>query len=107
MRPLKNTAEVAVIGAGLAGLSAARHIARLGRMVTLFERSGLFGGLVATIGEVEGIPVPGKFSGQDLAIHLLEDARKAAVNIVQTGVSSMQLGETLILTDDENKTYHP
>jgi thioredoxin reductase (NADPH) len=107
MRPLKNTCEIAVIGGGLAGLSAARHAARLGRLVTLFERSGLFGGLVATIDEVDGIPVPGKFSGQDLAIHLLEDARKAAVQIVQAGVANIELDTRLTLRDEENRTYHP
>ena len=64
--------RVAIVGGGLAGLSAARHVARLGRHVTLFEGTGLFGGQVATIDEVDGIPVPGKFSGQDLATHLLE-----------------------------------
>ena len=107
MRPLKNMCEVAVIGGGLAGLSAARHAARLGRLVTLFEGSGLFGGLVATIGEVDGLPVPGKFSGQDLAIHLLEDARKAGVQVVETGVAKIELDKRLTLTDQENKTYHP
>jgi thioredoxin reductase (NADPH) len=107
MRPLKNTCEIAVIGGGLAGLSAARHAARLGRLVTLFERSGLFGGLVATIDEVDGILVPGKFSGQDLAIHLLEDARKAAVQIVQAGVANIELDTRLTLRDEENRTYHP
>jgi thioredoxin reductase (NADPH) len=107
MRSLKNSCEVAVIGGGLAGLSAARHAVRLGRLVTLFEASGLFGGLVATIGEVDGLPVPGKFSGQDLAIHLLQDARKAAVQVVQTGVAKLDLGKRLTLTDHENKTYHP
>ena len=50
MRPLKNLCEVAVIGGGLAGLSAARHAARLGRLVTLFEGTPLFGGLVAIMG---------------------------------------------------------
>jgi len=107
MRPLKNLCEIAVIGAGLAGLSAARHAARLGRLVTLFEGSGLFGGLVATIDEVDGIPVPGKFSGQDLAMHLLEDARTAGVQVVSASVAKIELDKRLSLTDQENKTYHP
>ena len=107
MRPLKNLCEIAVIGGGLAGLSAARHAARLGRLVTLFESSALFGGLVATVGEVDGVPVPGKFSGQDLAIHLLEDARKAGVRIVQSGAARVELERRLTLTDQENAVYHP
>ena len=107
MRPLKNPCEVAVIGGGLAGLSAARHAARLGRLVTLFEGSALFGGLVATVGEVDGVPVPGKFSGQDLAMHLLEDARKAGVRIVQSGVAKVELERRLTLTDQESAIYHP
>ena len=107
MRPLKNPCEVAVIGGGLAGLSAARQAARLGRSVTLFEGSALFGGLVATIDEVDGIPVPGKFSGQDLAIHLLEDVRKAAVQIVQAGIASLKLDARLTLIDEEARSYHP
>jgi thioredoxin reductase (NADPH) len=107
MRPLKNLCEVAVIGGGLAGLSAARHAARLGRLVTLFESTGLFGGLVATVGEVEGIPVPGKFSGQDLAIHLLEDARKAGVRIVEGVVAKIELGPRLTLTEQNGNTQFP
>jgi thioredoxin reductase (NADPH) len=107
MRPLKNTCEVTIIGGGLGGLSAARHAVRLGRLVTLFERSGLFGGLVATIDEVDGIPVPGKFSGQDLAIHLLEDARKAGVQIVDAGITKIELGKRLALTDERSRTYYP
>jgi thioredoxin reductase (NADPH) len=107
MRPLKNTCEVAVIGGGLAGLSAARHAVRLGRLVTLFEGSGMYGGLVATIGEIDGLPMPGKFSGQDLAIHLLEEARKSAVQIVETGVARIELDTRLALTDQENRTFHP
>jgi thioredoxin reductase (NADPH) len=107
MRPLKNTSAVAVIGGGLAGLTAARHAARLGRLVTLFEASGLFGGQVATIDEVDGLSVPGTFSGQALALHLLEDARKAAVRVVATGVAKLELDKRLTLTDQDNKNYHP
>jgi thioredoxin reductase (NADPH) len=107
VRPLKNLCEIAVVGGGLAGLSAARHAARLGHLVTLFEGSALWGGLVATVGEVDGVPVPGKFSGQDLAIHLLEDARKAGVRIVQAAVANVELENRLTLTDQENGIYHP
>lgn len=107
MRPLKNMCEVAVIGGGMAGLSAARHAARLGRMVTLFEGTGLYGGLVATIGEVEGLPVPGEFSGQDLAMPLLTDARKVGVQIVETEISAIDLGEKLTITAEDGKAYHP
>jgi thioredoxin reductase (NADPH) len=107
MRPLKNLCEVAVIGGGLAGLSAARHAARLGRLVTLFETGGLFGGQIATIGEVDGLLVPGKFSGQDLAMHLLQDARKSAVRVIETGIAKIGLNTRLVITDVSNKTYHP
>ena len=107
MRPLKNLSEVAIIGGGLAGLSAARHAARLGRLVTLFEGSAMFGGLVATVDHVDGIPVPGKFSGQDLAVHLLEDARKVGVRIVQAAVEKMEVDARLTLTDQEHAAYHP
>lgn len=107
MRPLKNTCEIAVVGGGLAGLSAARHAARLGCLVTLFEGAGLFGGQVATIDEVEGVPAPGRFSGQDLAIHLLEDARKVGVQIVESSIAGMTLNGRVALQDEGGKAYHP
>lgn len=107
MRPLKNDCEVAVIGGGLAGLAAARHAVRLGRLVTLFESAGLFGGQVATVGHVDGLPIPGHFSGQDIAIPLLEEIRKVGVQIVETGISKIELGKTITLRDQGDKTYHP
>ena len=59
--------------------------------MTLFEGSALFGGLIATVDEVDGMLVPGKFSGQDLAIHLLEDARKVGVRVVQAGIEKFEM----------------
>jgi thioredoxin reductase (NADPH) len=106
-RPLKNMCEVAVIGGGMAGLSAARHAARLGRLVTLFEGTGMYGGQVATVGEVWGLPTGGQTAGQDLAIPLLEDCRKVGVQVVEANVTSLELGERLRLTDEQGVVYKP
>lgn len=106
MRPIKNMSEIVVVGGGLGGLTAARHAARLGRHVTLFENSGLYGGQVATIDQVEGLSVPGKFSGQDMAIHLLEDARKRGVTIVESGINKLEVDGKLRVVDDEQRTYN-
>lgn len=106
-RPLKNLEEIAVIGGGLAGLSAARHAARLGRLVTLFEGSGLYGGLVATIGEVDDLPFPGTWSGQDLAMHLFEQAKKVGVRVVEWPVVRLAAAESLELIDGSGARYNP
>jgi thioredoxin reductase (NADPH) len=106
-RPLKNMCEVAVIGGGMAGLSAARHAARLGRLVTLFEGTGMYGGQVATVGEVWGLPTGGRPAGQDLAIPLLEECRKVAVQLVEANVTKLELGDRLVLTDEQGVVYKP
>ena len=106
-RPLKNLCEIAVIGGGLAGLAAARHAARLGRLVTLFEGSGLWGGQVATVDHVDGLPLPGEFSGQDMAIPMLEEARKVGIRVVEASIDKLEAGERLVLTDWEGAAHYP
>ena len=106
-RPLKNLCEVAVIGGGLAGLAAARHAARLGRLVTLFENSGMWGGQVATVEHVDGLPIPGNFSGQDLAIPMLEEAQKVGVRVVEAQIDRLEAGSQLVLTDWEGALHYP
>ena len=100
-------AEIVVIGGGLAGLSAARQATRLGRLVTLFEGSGMYGGQVATAEQVDGLGVPGPLSGQDVAIHLLEEARKTGVQVIETPIVSVEAGDQLTITDEEGRSYHP
>jgi thioredoxin reductase (NADPH) len=107
VRPFKNKAEIAVIGGGLAGLTAAAHAARLGHFVTLFEASYMYGGQVATILDVDGMMLPGTFSGQDIAIHLLEEARKLGVETIETPVSALAANPRLTLTDETGKDYFP
>lgn len=99
--------EISVIGGGLAGLSAALHAARIGRHVTLFEGSGIYGGLVATVDEVDGLGVPGHFTGQDVAIHLLEEARKLGVQVIESPVSALDTGARLALTVEDGQTFLP
>ncbi|MGE3690875.1 MAG: NAD(P)/FAD-dependent oxidoreductase [Novosphingobium sp.] len=106
-KPLKNLCEIAVIGGGLAGLAAARHAARLGRLVTLFEGSGLWGGQVATVDHVDGLPIPGDYSGQDLAIPMLEEAQKVGIRTVEANVDKLEAGERLVLTDWEGVEHYP
>src|SRR3546814_4265338 len=67
--------------------------------ISLFEVTGMYGGLVATVDHVDGLAVPGKFSGQDLAIHLLEEARKIGVRVLDVGIASLTLGERPTLRD--------
>lgn len=106
-RPLKNLCEIAVVGGGLAGLAAARHAARLGRLVTLFEGSGMYGGQVATVDHVDGLPIPGNFSGQELAIPMLEECRKVGVRVIETNIDALTLGTRIELRDWEGQTYAP
>ena len=106
-RPLKNLCEVAVIGGGLAGLAAARHAALLGRLVTLFESSGMWGGQLATVDHVDGLPIPGEFSGQDLAIAMLEEAQKVGIRVIEANIDRLEAGEKLVLTDWEGAEHYP
>jgi thioredoxin reductase (NADPH) len=107
MRPLKNLSEIAVIGGGLAGLAAARHAARLGRLVTLFEGSGLWGGQLATVGHVDGLMMQGSHSGQDLAIPLIDDIRKAAVRVIESAVVRVEADDALTLETEDGATHRP
>ena len=60
--------RVAVVGGGLAGLSAAIELADLGHEVELYEARPTLGGAVQTLPEREGDPPPPPDNGQHIAL---------------------------------------
>jgi thioredoxin reductase (NADPH) len=87
--------DVAVIGGGIAGLTAAWSAARHGLTTVVFEGAGLFGGQIATLGHLEDYPSANEMSGVDLAISLVDAARAAGVIIVEQEVASLDAGDKL------------
>lgn len=65
--------DIAVIGGGITGLTAAHHAALAGASVVHILGAEAFGGLVLNIGALEGYPAgPNPLSGVDLASGLME-----------------------------------
>jgi hypothetical protein len=60
--------KVAVVGGGLAGLSAALELVDAGHEVTVFEARPTLGGKVQTLPEREGDPEPPPDNGQHIAL---------------------------------------
>jgi thioredoxin reductase (NADPH) len=93
--------DVAVVGAGIAGLTAARVAAEHGRRVTAIDQLAP-GGQLINIGEVTGYPgLPGKTTGPDLAGALLNAAMDAGVDVGYGEVTGLTTGPpaTLDTTD--------
>lgn len=65
--------DIAVIGGGIAGLSAAVYACRAGKSVTVFE-SNMFGGQIVYAGNVENYPGIISLSGPDIADALRNQA---------------------------------
>jgi len=100
--------EVVVVGGGIAGLSAALHAAQSGRFVTVLENAAAHGGQIATVGHVEGLPIPGVFSGQDLVTHYLGQCRNLGVVFTEAEVLRLEAGKaTLRIDTASGVSLHP
>jgi thioredoxin reductase (NADPH) len=75
--------DVAVIGGGGAGLTAAWLAARHGHSTVLIEQAGMFGGQIATVGDLVDYPLPQPCSGPDFAASLVDRLRECGVEIVE------------------------
>lgn len=80
--------DIAVIGAGPAGLSAAIYGARAGYSVKVFEREAP-GGQLSSIHSLENYPGFAQgINGVDLAFQLMEQAQRFGAEIVYEGIES-------------------
>ena len=72
----RNQYDIAIIGAGAAGMTAAWHASQRGLSTALFEANLQPGGQVATVGQIESMPGVA-LSGPEFSAALLSSARKA------------------------------
>jgi thioredoxin reductase (NADPH) len=84
-------ADVLVIGAGPAGLTAALYAARAGRAVTVLEQLGP-GGQAATTWRVDNYPGVPQVNGADLMVRLHEQVRGFGVFFVSAQVLGLEPG---------------
>ncbi len=92
--------DVIVIGAGIAGLTAAKHAAQSGLAVASVEAL-LFGGLVININELDPALPGEQVSGTDLASNLMTEIADLGVKSFSETVAQLARdGELLAVTSD-------
>ena len=84
--------DIAVIGGGIAGLTAAHHAALAGVSVAHFVEDGLPGGLVMNVGALDGWPAAGAVGGAELAAGLLGRNEELGVTLVPARIDSVEGG---------------
>lgn len=93
-----NTFDIAVIGGGIAGLTAAHHAALAGVSVAHFVEDGLPGGLVMNVGALDGWPAPASVGGAELAAGVLGQNAELGVTLVPSRVDKVEGGATKTLS---------
>ena len=81
--------DIAVVGAGTAGMTAAIYAVRAGFKVSMFE-GYMPGGQIVNTGEVENYPATGRISGFDYSTALLRQAKEAGAQYVAREVLSVK-----------------
>ncbi len=84
--------DVAVIGAGIAGMTAAIYARRAGKTVILFEKESI-GGQIALSPKVENYPGFKDISGLDLANNVFEQAMALGAELEVDEVKSIERAE--------------
>ena len=82
--------DVAVIGGGIAGLTAAHHAALGGLSVGHFAEPELLGGLVVNVGALDGYPAASTPSGVELAVGLSEANAGLGVSSIPVRIEAVE-----------------
>ena len=82
--------DIAVIGGGIAGLTAAHHAALAGVSVAHFIADGMPGGLVMNVGALDGWPAAGAVGGAELAAGLLGRNEELGVSLVPSRIDKIE-----------------
>src|SRR5215470_15867956 len=92
------TFDIAVIGGGIAGLTAAQHGALAGASVAHFVEHGMPGGLVINVGELDGWPSSAAVGGAELAAGLLARNEALGVTLETSRIDKVEGGAIKTLT---------
>lgn len=82
--------DIAVIGGGIGGLTAAHHAALAGVSVAHFIADGMPGGLVMNVGALDGWPAAGAVGGAELAAGLLGRNEELGVSLVPSRIDKVE-----------------
>jgi len=82
--------DIAIVGGGIAGLTAAWHAMRRGMAPCLFEPQPGFGGQIATVNHIDDWPTTGPVSGVELAASLAASLSHEIVGIHNEPVSRVE-----------------
>lgn len=86
---MSDSYDVAVIGEGVAGLTAAQHLAQAGLRTATFEAQ-LFGGLIVNVNELEPSPAEHGVSGAEYAAGLMQQNAELGVESIQEPVTGIR-----------------
>ena len=99
--------KIAIIGGGVAGLTAAIYALRANAEVTMFEQFGL-GGLVATLDKIENYPSYKSVEGFQLASDISAQAKALGLKVVRQRVVSLtKTGDDFTITTDKGEYVFP
>jgi thioredoxin reductase (NADPH) len=89
--------DIAVVGGGIAGLTAAHHAALAGVSVVHFVEHGLPGGLVINVGALDGWPAAAPLGGAELAVGLMGQNEELGVTLIPSRIDRLEGGTTKTL----------